>query len=257
VSYLEMIAKRTIPLILAFAFFAQDTFLYAGTKGTKEIRSKRESTISDRSEKNETAFLRLIKSYRAALEKIFIFHAAEDFKAAEFEELQQELYLRSAISKEAFQESMRARLDEKLKLIKVINQLEEVDILISEAEAFDFFSKPSTRSGNWYSTGSSLIRYSGFNNWNINDINKVSRFFVEKFGNPLPISAYGQSEIHDRMGFAHYNAIDVSLHPDSREGQALMEFLRSSGIPFLAFRHAVPGSATGAHIHIGKPSSRK
>jgi hypothetical protein len=50
--------------------------------------------------------------------------------------------------------------------------------------------------------------------------------------------------------------MDVAVQPDSPEGEALMAYLRSQGIPFIAFRHAVPGSATGAHIHIGRPSHR-
>jgi hypothetical protein len=50
--------------------------------------------------------------------------------------------------------------------------------------------------------------------------------------------------------------MDVGLHPDSSEGKSLIDYLRKSGIPFLAFRQAVPGAATGPHIHIGKPSNR-
>jgi hypothetical protein len=45
--------------------------------------------------------------------------------------------------------------------------------------------------------------------------------------------------------------MDVAVHPDNCEGRALMEYLRRAGIPFLAFRNKVAGSATGAHIHIG------
>jgi hypothetical protein len=33
--------------------------------------------------------------------------------------------------------------------------------------------------------------------------------------------------------------------------------LRRAGIPFIAFRSAVAGAATGAHIHIGQPSPAK
>ena len=35
-----------------------------------------------------------------------------------------------------------------------------------------------------------------------------------------------------------------------------MRFLRGHGIPFLAFRGAQTGIATGAHVHIGEPSAR-
>jgi hypothetical protein len=58
------------------------------------------------------------------------------------------------------------------------------------------------------------------------------------------------------MGFNDRNSLDVAVHPDSAEGRALIAYLRGNGIPFLAFRSAVPGAATGAHIHIGYPSNR-
>jgi hypothetical protein len=92
--------------------------------------------------------------------------------------------------------------------------------------------------------------------WAISDAGRVERFFVTKFGRPLPISAFGQSPIHNRWGLDHRQGIDVGLHPDSREGTALVEYLRSEGIPFLVFRGPVPGVATGPHIHIGKASHR-
>jgi hypothetical protein len=84
----------------------------------------------------------------------------------------------------------------------------------------------------------------------------VDAFFQQRFGRALPISAFGQTEVHNRLGFDHRGAVDVAIHPDSSEGQTLMAYLRSQGIPFIAFRAAVAGSATGAHIHIGPPSHR-
>ncbi len=72
----------------------------------------------------------------------------------------------------------------------------------------------------------------------------------------LRVSAYGQTDLHNRMGFDHRNSLDVALHPDSPEGRALLEYLRSQGIPFLAFRGAIAGTATGPHVHIGRPSHR-
>jgi hypothetical protein len=50
--------------------------------------------------------------------------------------------------------------------------------------------------------------------------------------------------------------MDISLHPDSPEGLSLLKFLQRNGIPYLAFRGAIPGTATGPHIHIGQPSHR-
>ncbi len=85
-------------------------------------------------------------------------------------------------------------------------------------------------------------------------LNDVARFFEQRFHRPLPISAAGQSETHDRLGYDHRGAVDVAVHPDSAEGQALIGYLRELGVPFLAYRGPVPGAATGAHIHIGPPS---
>ena len=93
-------------------------------------------------------------------------------------------------------------------------------------------------------------------NWNISDAGKVENFFVAKFGRRLPLTAFGQSVMHTSWRLDHRNSMDVGLHPDSQEGRALIKYLRSEGIPFLAFRGAVPGAATGPHIHIGKPSHR-
>jgi hypothetical protein len=76
------------------------------------------------------------------------------------------------------------------------------------------------------------------------------------FGRTVPISARGQTADHDRLGVDHRRALDGAIHPDSPEGQALMTYLRTQGIPFMAFRGPIPGSATGAHIHIGPPSHR-
>jgi hypothetical protein len=50
--------------------------------------------------------------------------------------------------------------------------------------------------------------------------------------------------------------VDVGVDPDSVEGRGLMEYLRKTDIPFIAFRGKIPGMSTGAHIHVGPPSPR-
>ena len=92
--------------------------------------------------------------------------------------------------------------------------------------------------------------------WSLADAAKVEKFFLSKFKRPLPLTAFGQSDLHTRWGLDHRNGMDVGLHPDSLEGRALIEFLRAESIPFLVFRGPVPGVATGPHIHIGNRSSR-
>lgn len=96
----------------------------------------------------------------------------------------------------------------------------------------------------------------GSGTWRISDSVKVKSFFQERFGRSLPLGAFGQSDLHTRWGLDHRNGMDVSLHPDSAEGRALISFLRIEGIPFLAFRGPIPGVSTGPHIHVGNPSSR-
>jgi hypothetical protein len=104
--------------------------------------------------------------------------------------------------------------------------------------------------------GSTLIRHAGYAPWSLADVSRIHDFFTRRFGRSLPVSAFGQTRLHDRLGFDHQDAVDVALVPDSVEGAALTEYLRSAGIPFLAYRASVPGEATGAHIHIGQPSRK-
>lgn len=92
--------------------------------------------------------------------------------------------------------------------------------------------------------------------WNLAQAAKVKEFFLAKFNRPLPLSAFGQSDLHTRWGLDHRNSMDVNLHPDSVEGRALVAFLRAESIPFLVFRGPIPGVATGPHIHVGNRSSR-
>jgi len=101
-----------------------------------------------------------------------------------------------------------------------------------------------------------LIRYDGAAEWSIDDVEKIDDFFRRRFGRPLPISALGQSLTHDRLGLDHSDAVDVAVRPDSAEGRALMGYLRSAGIPFIAFRGRISRMSTGPHIHIGPPSPR-
>jgi len=102
-----------------------------------------------------------------------------------------------------------------------------------------------------------LLRFHGLRDWTLAQVTSVERFFADRFHRALPVSALGQTPAHDRLGFDHRNALDVAVHPDSAEGQALMAWLRARGVSFLAFRGAVAGEATGAHVHIGEPSPRR
>lgn len=192
------------------------------------------------------------KEYKESLVKLLELYSVDVTRANEVVEKRRLLFEQGIISKREFEAAERSALESRTRLEEVKRQITEAEMLIAEAEAaIEQSNSPSA-----YGTYRVLIRYTGATLWNINDIVNVQKFFKDKFKRDLPITAYGQSPTHDRLGFNHTNCVDVGLHPDSEEGKALMEFLRAQGIPFLAFRSAVQGASTAPHIHIGKPSPR-
>ena len=132
----------------------------------------------------------------------------------------------------------------------------EADIAITEAILGEKVDRMPALPVNGYSENGDLARFNGGFKWSLREAPRVERYFSQTFGRRLPVTAMGQSATHDRLRFDHRDSMDVALHPDSAEGQALMSHLRRSGIPFIAFRGAIPGTSTGPHIHIGKPSAR-
>lgn len=85
---------------------------------------------------------------------------------------------------------------------------------------------------------------------------KIESAYQTRFGKALPVSALGETAVHKSMGFDHRGRIDVAIYPDAPEGIWLREYLTTHHIPYFAFRNAVKGKATGAHIHIGPGSTR-
>jgi hypothetical protein len=88
------------------------------------------------------------------------------------------------------------------------------------------------------------------------DLVRLESAFAGHFGKPLPVSAAGDTAVHRALGFDHRGRVDVAVHPDQPEGRWLRGYLAGHNIPFYAFRQAVPGKATGAHIHVGPLSTR-
>jgi hypothetical protein len=84
----------------------------------------------------------------------------------------------------------------------------------------------------------------------------IEAAYEHRFGRALPVSANGETAVHRALGFDHRGRVDVALRPDQPEGIWLLDYLRSHRIPYFAFSQAVPGKATGAHIHLGLPSTR-
>ncbi|MGC2659287.1 MAG: hypothetical protein WA324_15100 [Bryobacteraceae bacterium] len=106
------------------------------------------------------------------------------------------------------------------------------------------------------SAKSVMIRYDGNGLFNLNDLVTISKEYEKRFHTPLPVSALGQTLVHQALGLDHRNRVDVALNPDQPEGVWLRNFLESVHIPYIAFRSAVTGAATAPHIHIGPESTR-
>lgn len=87
-------------------------------------------------------------------------------------------------------------------------------------------------------------------------IRQMTLAFEKHFREPFPVSARGETAVHRALGFDHTGRIDVAIAPDSPEGVWLRHYLEQRDIPFFAFRVAIPGKATGPHIHIGPASTR-
>jgi hypothetical protein len=79
--------------------------------------------------------------------------------------------------------------------------------------------------------------------------------FEKRFGVALPVSANGETAVHRAFGFDHRGRVDVAVSPDQPQGAWLRRYLTDNRIPFLSFRSAVPHKATGAHFHLGPPST--
>lgn len=171
------------------------------------------------------------------------------------------LYAGGLVSRRELEDSEGSLAEGSARIKEVRLQLEGAEHFLAEALVEDdapeaASARPLRAASRGVVLKTALVRFEGSGNWLLSDAVRVEGFFAERFGRRLPVSAYGQSDLHTRWGFDHRNSLDVGLHPDSPEGQALVAYLRSAGIPFIAFRSAVPGSATGPHIHVGRPSHR-
>ncbi|HEV7743443.1 MAG TPA: hypothetical protein VGO56_00485 [Pyrinomonadaceae bacterium] len=205
-------------------------------------------------------FIKATNEYKASLEKLRASYEKSLNKAEDELIKSKELFAAGLIAKKTVEASEAAVAQAKEKVTEVDQRMTGADsqiantVLEAEAEKTLARTKPLRRGGLVSTTA--MIRYNGGSSWSLSDAWKVQRFFLDAFKKPLPVAVFGQGAIHDRWRLDHRNSMDISLQPDGPEGQALLGFLRANGIPFLAFRQAIPGTATGPHIHIGRPSHR-
>jgi hypothetical protein len=202
--------------------------------------------------------------YKSSLEQLRALYERDAQRTEERLTKMKELYEQGLITRHEMETAEDAATRAREKAIEVAGQLKGIDVQIAETliEVETEEAAPKVRPvsaprvvGGLMQTAS-YIRYGGARAWSLSEAGTVEQFFRSRFGRALPISAFGQSALHNHWGYDHHNAMDVPLSPDSAEGQALIAYLHANGIPFTAFHHAIPGSATGPHIHVGLPSHR-
>ena len=205
-------------------------------------------------------FINATKDYKASLAKLLPFYENDVKRAEEKLEQSKKLLAEGLIPKAQLEENERALALAKQKVAETNRAMtgadDQIAGVIVEAAANDEIAKNLRLAKQSLIRTAAFTRYTGAGGWNLSDAWKVQRFFSDTFNKQLPIAVFGQGAIHDRWRLDHHNAMDIQLHPDGPEGRALLEFLQRNGIPYLAFRAAIPGTATGPHIHIGRPSHR-
>jgi hypothetical protein len=242
------IASLVVLMCGALTINAQTTKLPASTTTSAT------TTTSELVKSTETA--------KSAAEDLLKLEEESDTKQTASVAQLRELFNEGLIAKVELEKAEQDLADAKTKVEQTQNQIassNQLAIEIKKAQALASVSKtqslvkPVLKSINMI--GATVMR-SESGHWSLTELPQVQQFFSQSFGHLLPISTIGQSATHDRMGWDHRNSVDIGVHPDSAEGRALMSYLQTSGIPFLAFRAAIPGIATGPHIHIGFPSHR-
>jgi hypothetical protein len=234
--------------------------VYSSVPAQKKKQKPKTQPVVTELTKLRDEYIKATKDYKSSLEKLLVIYERNVTSAETRMTTARKLFEEGLISKSQLEENERALGSEKDKVAETRRQMTNADTQIAdvlvEAEADEQLAKNLKLAKNSLVRTTSFIRYQGTDGWGITEAWKIQRFFSDSFNKQLPIAVFGQGAIHDRWRLDHRNAMDISLHPDGVEGQALLNFLQKNGIPYSAFRSAIPGTATGPHIHIGRPSHR-
>ncbi len=237
--------SKALLVVLALSFAATTSAQHKVTNGN--LKESRDDLISATTEHKKTS------QALAALQEQELNTATE--KVAQLRQLVSE----GLIARNELEDSEKSLDEIRERLAATLKKVADSDQLIADVRASEELAKKEAlqaRAATRSLVRPVLMRYNGTAQWSVANLANVQGFFLSKFGRSLPLSTVGQSATHNRLGWDHRHAADVGLHPDSVEGRALVTYLQSQGIPFLAFRSAVPGVSTGPHIHIGTPSHR-
>jgi hypothetical protein len=257
---LKIIFARLAPIISVLLLFTPGV-LAQKSSGKRTISPPPRQTteqeakeLSDAATKSRANLIEASKNYRESLERLLVLQKQEEERVAALVEKNRGLLDTGIIARSEVEVVEQSLAAARSKIAETQSQLDSVDHLVAEVRAAEELAKNPVTGA--YSSTMTLIRYVGSSRWSMSDLDKIDAYFRLKFGRVLPVSALGQTETHTHLGLDHHEAIDVAVHPDSPEGLELINYLRSQKISFIAIRGAIPGSSTGAHIHIGPTSKR-
>ena len=232
----------------------------ASVSAQRKNRNKPAPAPASELSKLREDFVNATNEYKSSLAKLLAIYENNVQKAEEKLDQSRKLFADGLIARTQVEQSEQTLAAEKEKLAEGRRQMtnadEQIAAVLVETAADEEISKSLQLARQKLVRTTAFVRYSGAPGWNLGEAWKIQRFFSDRFGKPLPVAVFGQGAIHERWRLDHRNAMDISLHPDGPEGRAVLEFLEKNGIPYSAFRTAIPGTATGPHIHIGRPSHR-
>ena len=226
------------------------------TGGASAAEAPNVPELKARARESRAEQLRSTRDYKASLDRLLAAREADMQRALEQRERTRDLVERGLVARADLDAAERVARAARSRLEQVWSEAVVAASLIAKALAQEELAGARPLAPGAEEATASLVRYRGARAWTLALTAPLRDFFARTFGRVLPVSAYGQTPVHDKLGFDHRNAVDLAVHPDTPEGRAVMEWLRTSGISFMAFRGAIPGSATGAHIHVGEPSQR-
>jgi hypothetical protein len=200
-----------------------------------------------------TELVERTREYRSSLERLLALQEAAAVRAEAAAAKRRGLFEQGILSRRELEASVEEEASARALSADTRRRLAEADAVLAETlAAIELARAPAAR----VVTTPHAIGSMAGSPLTASAVAGLDRFFVARFARALPVSARGQTPVHDRLGLDHRHAVDVAVHPDSDEGRALIEYLVLHGIPFLAFRGFVPGVSTGAHVHVGRASAR-
>jgi hypothetical protein len=258
----QKLLQKIICVVCATLWFLLFVFPSAEVSAQRKSKKKPAPAATPPSELNKLRdeYIRLTNEYKASLGKLLPFYESELKRAEDKLEQSKKLLAEGLIARTQVEENERALTLAKEKIAEISRQTANAEAQIAgvlvETAADEEIAKNLRLAKQGLIRTSSFTRFTGAGGWSIGDAWRIQRFFSDTFNKQLPIAVFGQGVIHDRWRLDHRNAMDIQLQPDGVEGRALLNFLQKNGIPYSAFRSAIPGTATGPHIHIGRPSHR-